>query len=83
MLRNCGKPSEDGGVKQDTTALEWYPSSLQPPASSLLYFFYFFYYCTLISTLTLYLTDGGSATHTTAAALQYRSRYRTYPVHVA
>jgi len=20
---NCGKPSEDGGVKQDTTALEW------------------------------------------------------------
>ena len=20
----CGKPSEDGGVKQDTTALEWY-----------------------------------------------------------
>jgi hypothetical protein len=26
---NCGKPSEDGGVKQDTTALEWVPSAME------------------------------------------------------
>ena len=25
----CSKPSEDGGVKQDTTALEWVPSAME------------------------------------------------------
>jgi hypothetical protein len=30
LLLYSGKPSEDGGVKQDTTALEWYSSTTVP-----------------------------------------------------